>query len=249
MCMTGEHEVDEFAAWVAHDSVSVVRCVSHEDDRSVWFFRDGEVRVGRTGSGVFDTTEPDAAVVAFDRDEAVAEHRDPELIQSACHYRGVEGNVVVPEDREDLRSLESTEYLGAAMRCVFGRKETECAVGDEVSSEEDEIWPQLVDAGYNSIEKEGLSVLVEMNVANLCDAEAVETVRQICDVDRTVNDLEFVACDFAGIKDHPGSSNAGGQDELTAGEARPLAASGTRHTFHDNWVSPMSGKSVRSQVE
>ena len=52
----------------------------------------------------------------------------------------------------------------------------------------------------DAFEEEGLGVLVEVNVAKLNDAIAVKGGWQISDRDGAVDDVDLVACDFAGVK-------------------------------------------------
>ena len=66
--VTCEHQVDEWAAGMLHDVVGVVGFVRHEDDRAIGLFGYGEVEIGMAGVRVIRAAEPDAGVVAFDRD-------------------------------------------------------------------------------------------------------------------------------------------------------------------------------------
>lgn len=49
-------------------------------------------------------------------------------------------------------------------------------------------------------QKEGLRELVEVNIGELGDAEAVKGRGKIGDTDGIFNDVDFVASDLAGIK-------------------------------------------------
>ena len=52
MRVAGEHEVDERAAGMGHDGVSVVGFVSHEDDGAVGFGWDRQVEVRGARAGI-----------------------------------------------------------------------------------------------------------------------------------------------------------------------------------------------------
>jgi hypothetical protein len=86
----------------------------------------------------------------------------------------VDGDVVIAEDGVAQGSGEVGDDLGAAVGRVPARDEGDGAVGDEVSREEDEIGGEGVDLGHDVFEEVGLGVLVEVDIADLDDAEAVE---------------------------------------------------------------------------
>ena len=74
------------------------------------------------------------------------------------------------------------------------------AVGDEVAGEQDEVGGEGVDVADDAFEEEGFGVLVEVDVAELDDAVAVEGGGKICDGDGPVDDVDFVASDLAGVE-------------------------------------------------
>ena len=75
------------------------------------------------------------------------------------------------------------------------------------------------------LEEDGLCELVEMNVGELDDAEAVEWLGEIGDTDGGVDYIEFVARDLAGIESEACCGDAGAQNKFAAGEARGGRAS------------------------
>ncbi len=206
--VAGEHEVDEWAAGVGSDDVGVVGLVRHEDDGCVGFGGDGEVEVGMAGAGVVDATEPDAGSVAVDGEELIDQDGGAFAGEGADDHGGVNGDVVVAEDGVAQGGGDGGEDLGAAVGGVIGVEEGKGAVGDEVSGEEDEVGGERVDLVDDAFEEEGFGVLVEVNVADLNDAVAVEGGGQVGDGDGVGNDVDLVARDFGGVECHGGGRDA-----------------------------------------
>lgn len=132
---------------------------------------------------------------------------------------------MVAEDGVGLGGLESREDFGATVRCVAAGYEGERAAGDEVAGDENEVGGERVDAMDDVLEEDGLSELVEMNVGELDDAEAVEWLGEIGDAYGGVDYIEFVARDLAGVESEACRGDAGAQDEFAASEARGGRAS------------------------
>ena len=72
------------------------------------------------------------------------------------------------------------------------------------------------------LEEVGLGVLVEVDVAELYDAVAVEGWRQIPDGDGPVDDVEFMSGDFAGVERECCCGGASSYDEVASAKARRL---------------------------
>ncbi len=200
MGVTGEHQVDEMAARVGHDLVGVVRFVRHEKDGAVGFGGEGEVEVGMAGARVVEAAEPKATSVAFDGEVFVHQNGSAICSEGMDDGWAVKGDVVVAEDGIAERRGEGGEYLGAAVEGVLAGNEGKGAASDEVAGEEDEVRGQGVDLTDDALQKKGLGVLVEVDVAELDDAVAVEGDGQIGDGDGAVDDVDFVTCDFAGVE-------------------------------------------------
>src|SRR5260370_440804 len=75
----------------------------------------------------------------------------------------------------------------------------------------------------------GCGVLVEVDVAELDDAIAVEGGGQIVDGDGAFDDVELVAGDLAGIESEPGGSDAGAYEEVSPGESLRLGRGDAEH--------------------
>ena len=82
----------------------------------------------------------------------------------------------------------------------------------------------------DSFEEVRLSELIEVDVAELHDAEAVEGAGKICDGDGAGHDIDLVAGDLAGIEGQPRSGGARADEEFAPGKARRLIGQGTGHS-------------------
>jgi len=80
--------------------------------------------------------------------------------------------------------------------------------GDVIAREEDTVGGEIVDAVDDTLEEEGLGVLVEVDVADLDEAEAVKGWRESVDGDRALDNLELVAGYFTGVKGERGCGAA-----------------------------------------
>ncbi len=145
-------------------------------------------------------------------------------------HGGVDSYVVVAKDGVAQRSGEAGEDLGTAVGCVSSSDEGEGAVGDEVAGEEDEIGGEGVDFANDVLEEVGLGVLVEVDVADLDDAEAVEGRGEIADSDGAVDDVELVASDFPGVDSECCGGGTSADEEVAAGKARRLIGLRAGHT-------------------
>jgi len=170
-------------------------------------------------TGIVDPAEPETGTVAFDGEVLVDENGDAVRGKGLDDEGAVEGNVVVSEDSVSEGRGQGGEDLGAAADGVVSGKEGERAVSDEIAGEQDEVWGESVGVVNNALEKEGLGVLIEVNVAELNDAIAVEGRGQIWDSDRTGDDVNLVAGDLAGVESQSGGGSTGANEEVAPGEA------------------------------
>ena len=172
----------------------------HEEDGTVGFGGDGEVEAGVAGAGVVDAAEPEAVAVTLDGDVLIDQDGSAMGGESLGDHGGVEGDVVVAEYAVAEGCSESGEDLGAAVEGVAAGDEGERAVGDEVACEKNEIGTEGIDLLYDTFEEKGFGVLVEVDVADLDDAIAVEGGGQIVDGNGALDDVEFVAGKFASVE-------------------------------------------------
>jgi len=220
--VAGEHEIDEMAAGMGDDVVGVVGLVCHEDDRAVGLFGEGEIEVGMALTGVVDAADPEPGAVALDRDVLVDQNGNAMGCEGVDDGRGVEGDVVVAKDGVAEGSGEGGEEFGAAADGVAASDEGQGTVGDEVTGEEDEVGGKVVDFADDALEEERLGVFVEVDVAELNDAVAVEGGGEIVDGDGALDNVELVASDLAGIESHTRGSDARANEEFSSGETRSL---------------------------
>jgi len=220
--VAGEHNVDERTARVGEDIVGVIGLVRHEDDRAVGFGGNGEIEVGMAGAGVVDAAEPEAVAHAFDGEILIDQDRSAIGEEGCSHHGSVEGNVVVAEDAVTQGSGEVGENLGAAMEGVAAGDEGEGAVCDEVAGEKNEIGTEGIDLLYDAFKEKGFGVLVEVDVAELDDAIAMEGRGQIVDGDGALDDVEFVTGELAGVERQSGGCHTCADEEVSAGKLRRL---------------------------
>ncbi len=220
MGVAGEHEVDQGAARVSDDVVGEVGGVDHEEDRSLRVGGDAGVEVGDIGTGVGGAGDGEVIAALGEDEEAVPENGDAVLLEGAGDEGGADSHVVVAEDGVLLRAVEGSEDLGAAAGGVVGGDEGEGAAGDEVSGEEDEVGGEGVDARDDLLEEVGLGVLVEVDVAELGDAQAVKGCGEIADGDGVVGGVDLVAGDLTGVDGEAGGEGSGTGEEGSAGDGR-----------------------------
>jgi hypothetical protein len=224
--VAGEHEIDEMSAGMGDDVVGVVGLVCHEDDGAVGIFGEGEIEVGMALARIVDAGDPEAGAIALDGDVLVNQNGSAVGSEGVDDGRGVEGDVVVAKDGVAEGCGEGGEEFGAAADGVAAGNEGQGAVGDEVAGEEDEVWGEVVDFADDAFEEEWLGVFVEVDVAELDDAVAVERGGEIVDGDGALDDVELVASDLAGIESHTGCCDARANEEFSSGETRSLRGSG-----------------------
>ena len=224
-----EHKVDKRAARVLEDGFYVIGLVGHEDDGSFGLGWDGEAEVRMAGGRVVDSAEPEAVSVALDGDVLVDEDGDPAGGEGLDDEGRADADVVVAEDGVTKRAGESAEDLGATMDRVAVDDEVEGAASDEVSGDDNEVGGERVDGVDDVLEEEGFGELVEVDVADLGDAVAVEGVGKICDADGEADGFEIVACDLAGVKGEASGCNTRADEKFSAGKTRRLVAKKTGH--------------------
>jgi hypothetical protein len=225
-----EHKVDEVSARMCDDGVRVVRLVGEKDYRGVGLGRDGEVEVGVAGARVFQAAEPEARAVFLNGDVLVDEDGGAAAGERLYNHVGVDGDVMVAEDGVAQGGGECGGDLGAAVRSVPSGDEGERAMGDEVSGEQDHVGGECVDLADDVLEEVRLSVFVEMDVAELYDAVAVEGAGQVRDGDGAVDYLDLVAGDLAGVDGHACGNCAGTDEEVASGKTRRLIGLRTGHS-------------------
>jgi hypothetical protein len=198
--VAGEHEIDQRAAGMGDDGVGVVGLVGHENDGTVGLYGDSEIEVGSAGAGVVDAAEPETSAVTFDGKVLVDQDWRATGGERMYNHWGIDGYVVIAEDRVAQRGGKGGDDLCAAVGCVFARYEGDGAMSNEVAGEKDEVWGEGVDLADDALEEEGFGVLVEVDVAELNYAVAMEGGGKICDSDGALYDVDFVTSDLSGVE-------------------------------------------------
>src|SRR5947209_3561752 len=100
--------------------------------------------------------------------------------------------------------------------------EGEGAVRDEVAGEEDEVGGESIYLLNDALKEEGLGVLIEVDIAELDDAIAMEGRWEIVDGDGALDDVQFMTGEFAGVESQPCGGDACAYDEVSPGESGGL---------------------------
>jgi hypothetical protein len=227
--VAGEHEVDEGSARVLDDGIGVIGLMGEQDHRGVGFGWDGEIEVGVAGAGVFQAAEPKTGAVLLYSDVLVDQDGGAGAAESVDDHGSTDGDIVIAKDGVTERRGEGCDDLGAAMGGVPAGDEGERAVGDEVSGEQDKVGGKCVHLADDVFEKVGFGVLIKVDVAELHDAVAVEGAGQVGDGDGTVDDVDLVAGNLAGVEGHSCSDSTGADEEVASGKARRLIGLRTGH--------------------
>ena len=217
--VAGEHDIDQLPARMLTHDVGVVGLMRHQDDGPIWLRRNGEFETRVGGAGIVDAGEPEARAVALDGNVGVDEHRNAVGGKRVDDQRCADCHIMVAQAGKAQRAGEGAEDLGAV---VCGRspvEEGERAVRDEVSGEQDHIGGKSVDVADDPFEEERLCKLVEVDVADLRDAEAVEGAGEVRYSEGAGDEIELVAGDFAGVEGKTRSGRSCADEEMAAGDA------------------------------
>jgi len=226
----GEHEINEMAPGMGDDDVGIVGLVDHKEYWAVRFLGDGEIQVGVAGAGVVCAAEPETRTVAFDGEVLVDENRYVMSSEGFDDKGSVKGDIMVAEDGVPERGGKCGEDLSTAANCVTTSDEGEGAVGDEVTGEQDEVGGESINVVDDALKEEGFRVLVEVDVADLDDAIAMEGRGQILDRDGALDDVNLVACNLAGIECESCGCGPSTYEEVAASKSWMLGRSVAKHT-------------------
>jgi len=191
-----------------HD-VGVVGGVGHEEDRTARSLGDGEGEIGDVGSRIGGSSDGERVSAASEVDEGVSEHWDTAAPEGSRDEGRADGDVVISEDGEAAGAAQGGEDLGASAGGVVGCDEGERTAGDEVSREQNEVGGEAVDAGDDALQEEGLGVFVEVDVADLRDAEAMKSGAEAGEGDGVVGLVDLMPGDRTGVDGKAGCDGAG----------------------------------------
>lgn len=102
---------------------------------------------------------------------------------------------------------------------VLAVEKGERAMGDEVAGQQNHVRGKVVDVVDDAFEEKGLSELVEMDIADLRDAEAIESTGEVGDSNSAGDEIDLMSGDFAGIKGQTCCRSARTNDEVATAEA------------------------------
>jgi hypothetical protein len=224
--VAGEDEIGAAGAGVTQDGVGEVGLVAHDDERAVELGGDGAVEVGLGVGDVVEAGEPETLAVALDGKVLVDERGDAVAGEGVEDALGADLDVVVAEDGVAEGALEVAQDLGATVGGLEGEGPVTRTGADVVAGEEDEVGLELVDAVDGVLEEGGLGELLEVDVAELGDAEAVEGVGEAGDVDVAVLGDELVAGDLGGVNGEASEGEAGAGEEAPTVEAGGFSRAG-----------------------
>src|SRR5580698_2560238 len=105
---------------------------------------------------------------------------------------GADGDVMVAENGVALRAGEAGKNLSAHAGGVVGDGDIKRPLTDEISGQKDKIRLEQIGATDELFQKIGFCVLLQMDIADLDDAEALKGVGQFCDGDVALNELDLV---------------------------------------------------------
>ena len=131
-------------------------------------------------------------VVAQDRDAVFGERR--------AHGFAAHQVVVVSKDRIPCLALQLRQDARALPRGAFGKLSGPEFAGDKVTGQYDHIRFELIDALHRFAEEVGLGELFHVDVRELCDAKAVEILREAGKAHFMMGCFEPVAVDFASVE-------------------------------------------------
>jgi hypothetical protein len=185
------------------DSVGVVGLMGEKDDRGIGLGRDSKVEVRVAGARVFEATDPNTGAVFLNGDVFIDQDGGALAGESVDDHRCTYGDVVVAQDGIAEGSREPGDDLGAAVGSVVACDEGESPASDEVPGKQNQVGGEGIDFGDDVLKEVRLGVFVEMDVADLHDAIAVEGAGQIGDGDGAVDDVDLMAADLACVEGHP----------------------------------------------
>ena len=103
---------------------------------------------------------------------------------------------MIAKDGVALGAFEFLQHACTFPRGCDGRRAGQELVGGEVAGEEDRIGTQAVDVVDSLAQEETFSELIEVNVAELDDAKAVERCGEIGDADFRMGYLDVMTGNF-----------------------------------------------------
>ena len=92
-------------------------------------------------------------------------------------------------------------------------------MSDKVPREQDHVCGKGIDMADDMFEEEWFGELVEVDIADLCDAEAMEGAGKIGDGEGAGDEIELVSGNFARVEGKSSGGRSCADKEMAAGDA------------------------------
>jgi len=169
---------------------------------------------------IVKTRQPKSSGFTLKSDACISENGDAAGGERFGYCMRADDDIVVAEDCVALGALEAFEDARAFPCVGYGPFTRQQFVGHEIAGEKNRIGAQAVDVVDGFPEKEWLGELVEMNVTELDDMEAVEGLGKIAQPNFGVGDFNDVASNFAGIERQTCGTGEACCEEASTGERK-----------------------------
>jgi hypothetical protein len=222
--VAGKDQVDQRAARRGDDVLDVIGLMPHEEDGTglgLPLRGNGEVEIGVAAEAIIQAGEPEALTCPLDGEILVDQDGGSVALEKAADLHWADDGVVVAENSEALRAGDAAKHFGAALGVGQAEADGERAAAAEVSSDENEVRRESVDAADDLVEEEVLGEFIQVDVADLDDAKAGKGRGQAANAEGPVRDVDLVAGDLIRVKREAGGGNGGTQQEVAAGEPAP----------------------------
>ena len=224
--VAGEDKIHVAAAVVGDDVVGVVGLMGHQEYGCVGISGQGEREVGVAFGDVVDAAEEEMGAPALDAYVLVDEQRKSVVLHVVADDARADDDIVIAEDSVALGAGEGAEQGGAAGGGGERDIDRERAAADEVAGDEEEVGGKGVDPADDVAEEKLFGVLLEVDVGELDDAEAVERRGQVADGESAVGDLDIVAGGLVGVEADGRGCEGGGREEGSASQVSRLGRGG-----------------------
>lgn len=147
--------------------------------------------------------------------------------------RGADGAVMIAEDGVALRSAEAGKDFSTGSCGAPGNRKRTRAITDEVAGDQDEIGLEGVGLPDDLFQEPGLGVLLQVDVADLDDAEVLEGIGKVGDGEGAVHDLELMSAVRGRIGGNAKPCEGGaGQESAACDEVRSSVRAAARTRVH-----------------
>ncbi len=218
MGVAGEDEVDGVTARVSGDRGGIVGLMRHEQNRRIRVGRDGEIEVGAAEGDVVNAAKENVCVTVVDANVLIDEDGKAVGLEVVADDAGADDGVMVAENAEAEGAGKSAEDFRAAGGGGEGDIDRHGAAAGVVAGDEEEVGLEGVDLVEDATEKKVFGVLLEVDVGNLNEAEAIESRGKGGEEEGAGENLALVPRPLVGIEADSGDGSEGAGKEGAAGE-------------------------------